>query len=259
MGWRPTALTQQNKATTQYANGPVPSMPGYGDPYDQPFCRMLTPQDQIHWLYVHLMRNPQTEDYSSLQEQIDELKERIDALEDAMHALEDRMDGVEELVGNLASGAYTYDVTAGDYAPAMVAARRTWQGANVWGMTCGELAQFTVNDIKEWECGSITSSGAYKYIQPGADLNGTESYEIGHSDARTYPEFNPADYIRRDELERIEVDNLQDGSIYGIPAGGLPKPDKPYMPYVRPATVGDLSTANITWNEHFVTDEIVSA
>lgn len=46
------ALENQNAADTQAANV-APTMPGYTGLDDKTFAKMLTPEDQIHWLYQH--------------------------------------------------------------------------------------------------------------------------------------------------------------------------------------------------------------
>lgn len=253
--YRVTGLTQQNKASTNWANGPVPAMPGYGDPYDKPFAEMYTPEDQVHWLYVHLMGNPQKEDYSDLQSQIDDLKKRVDELEKWRNDITASVGELARQVSAVASGAYAYDVTSGDFAPTMTAARRTWQGANIWGMTVEDAAPYTCGEAAAWLVGEAACSGKWSIMGP-AQMEGREAYAIQRQIGRTYPEFNPADYIRRDELERVEVDNLQDGTIYGVPQGGLPTPVPPAAPYIRPATVGDYRNSQVTWQEHFVTDDL---
>ena len=54
------ALENQNAADTQAANV-APTMPGYAGIDDKAFADMRTPEDQIHWLYLHVM-NHDTQD-----------------------------------------------------------------------------------------------------------------------------------------------------------------------------------------------------
>lgn len=56
------ALENQNAADTQAANV-APTMPGYTDIGSQEFADMRTPEDQIHWLYQHVVtQNRDTRD-----------------------------------------------------------------------------------------------------------------------------------------------------------------------------------------------------
>lgn len=56
-------LTNQNRADTQAGNV-APTMPGYTGIDSQKFADMRTPEDQIHWLYLHVM-NHNTQDVNA--------------------------------------------------------------------------------------------------------------------------------------------------------------------------------------------------
>lgn len=86
-----SAGTRQNRIETQ-ENAPRPTMPGYAIGDDAPFAAMVTPEDQIHWLYKHLLKY--LTDVSGLQQQIDdlaakfpELKAYVDAQDADLRAL----------------------------------------------------------------------------------------------------------------------------------------------------------------------------
>lgn len=249
------ALTNQNEATTQWRNGPVPSMPGYGDPYDKPFDEMYTPEDQVHWLYTHLMRGPQDEDTSNLQEQIDLLNSRVTALEKQMQTLQATVQTMVESINSIATGTMAYDVTAGNYAPTRAAARRAWQAATPWGMTVEDLAQYTVQEISGWGVLAVATVGKFLYMYPDAECEMLTAQVICEQLGETYPQFDPSGYLRREELEQIDVDNLQAGTIYGVLDTSLPTDVGVLAPWKRKATVSDLNTSMISYNGHFVTKE----
>lgn len=250
-----TRGTNQNKADTQFANV-VPSMPGYGTPYDAPFANMLTPEDQIHWLYVHLKESPQTNDYDDLKREIEELKSRMDKLESMMSDLVKQMEELRSLVKSTSEGAFSYDVTAGDYAPARTAARRIAQVMNPWGMTVEELAMFEVGQAAQFIVGGIVVNGRWDYLLESTNMEGVEVYRVQPQLGATYAAFNPSDYIKLSDLELIDVENLELGTIYGVPKSKLATGVYELSPYMRPAKVSDLDTAQILFNGHFVTKEV---
>lgn len=68
-----------NKATTQF-HAWVPQMPGYSDFKDKSFADMRTPEEQIWWLYAHIMALPDTDEYNKLKAQISKLFELYNQL-----------------------------------------------------------------------------------------------------------------------------------------------------------------------------------
>lgn len=63
-----------NRATTQY-HAWVPQMPGYSAFKDKAFADMRTPEEQIWWLYAHIMALPDTDEYDAVKESVKELFE----------------------------------------------------------------------------------------------------------------------------------------------------------------------------------------
>ena len=63
-----------NKATTQF-HAWVPQMPGYSDFKDKSFADMRTPEEQIWWLYAHIMALPDIDEYNELKASIAQLFE----------------------------------------------------------------------------------------------------------------------------------------------------------------------------------------
>lgn len=238
----------QNQAGEQY-RAQRPTMPGYCFDDDVPFEAMRTPQDQIHWLYKHLRAAPQNDDYNNLQKQIDDLKSIIDGILERLDALEDLLSDLANKVDGLAEQSMVYDVTRGVYAPSIATERRIWQAEAPFGMTVGEMAEYTVGEISAYTCITVAKAGRNDIMeQPRREIIEEQN---GYAIAR----FNPNDYIRRDELELIEVSNLQDHTIYGLDAKSLVTPIPKPAPLLRRGTVTDLKNLLINWQNHMLTKD----
>lgn len=83
MGIPRHAGTRQNRIDTQ-ESALTPTMPGYSFGDDAPFSAMLTPEDQIHWLYKHVLSY--LTDVEGLQKQIDALAAKFPKLKDYIDA-----------------------------------------------------------------------------------------------------------------------------------------------------------------------------
>lgn len=238
----------QNQAGEQYA-AQRPTMPGYCFDYNTPFEEMRTPQDQIHWLYKHLRAAPQTDDYSNLQAQIDELKKMLEELLEQFEQILDELGNLKQMVNGMAEQSMTYDVTRGVYAPSIAVERRIWQAEAPFGMTVGEMAEYTVGEMAAYTCITVAKAGRHDIMeQPRREII---QDQMGVVTAR----YNPNDYIRRDELELIEVSNLQDHDIYGLPKSSLSTPIPKPAPLLRRGTVVDLKNLMINWQNHMLTKD----
>lgn len=238
----------QNQAGEQYA-AQRPTMPGYCFDNKVPFEAMRTPQDQIHWLYKHLRAAPQNEDYSKLQEQINDLLDRINDLTKQLESLLDLIADLEQKVDGLCEQSMVYDVTRGVYAPSIAVERRIWQAEAPFGMTVEEMADYTVAEIAAYTCITVAKAGRYDIMQqPRREI-------IQDQNGIVTARYNPNDYIRRDELELIEVSNLQDHNIYGLPDTSLSTPIPAPAPLLRRGTVVDLKNLMIDWRNHMLTKD----
>lgn len=61
-----------NKATTQY-HAWTPQMPGYSAFKDKAFEDMRTPEEQIWWLYAHVLALPDTDEFDDIKASIEQL------------------------------------------------------------------------------------------------------------------------------------------------------------------------------------------
>lgn len=248
MGAYTTPIQNQNKSSEQYA-AQRPTMPGYCFDYETPFEAMRTPQDQIHWLYKHLRSAPQTTDYSNLQEQIDKLEEALSTLTDAISDILDQYSWLKAFAMGMAEQSMTYDVTKGMYAPSVAVERRIWQAEAPYGFTVEDMSAYTVGEISAYTCMTVAKFGL-------TDIMDKERMErIQEQTGITVVRFDPNDYIRRDELEAVEVSNLQDHTIYGLPESSKATPLPAPAPLLRRGTVTDLKNLYIDWRDHMLTKE----
>ena len=255
-------INQQNNADSQFNNW-HPRMPGYPVDDNVPFAMMHTPEDQIHWLYRHLMRGPQTSDVTNIDARLDAIEAALDALDKRLKALEDAAADALEQLKYLSTTGITYDVTTGKYRASMAAARHTWQATQPLGMSVEELAQYSVEEVAYANVLLIATLGhlivdelesgvASSFEEAVAAILMRDAF-IAQQGGQSWGTFVPNDYIRRCELEIIDTDNLAPKEIMGVNISRKATPTLRFPQYMRPGTTLDLAKLAILWNDHMVT------
>lgn len=233
----------QNRSTDQ-SRAWVPQMPGHSDWRTKPFEDMRTEQQQIWWLYS--VAKLQEDEIEELRNEIAQFKAEVQKQLDAMKAeMQQRLKDMEDTIYWLCTGGMHYDITAGEYRSSMARERRHWQMSNP---ECPTVAQMGTQTVGEW--GKHTNG---ELAVRGRTLFGFDvDYKVAPQMGWAEPEFDPADFLRRDELSNLTADDVAAGKLYAFTKENLPTNLPPIPPYIRRGTVDDLAGLRVLWNQHFV-------
>lgn len=126
-----------NQAASGYASG-TPAMPGYSNMAALDFSQMVTPQDQIHWLYIRLDQN--LTDYANLTAYIDAGDAKGAAALDAVRdSLMSDIAALRALIDALGDSALTWDVTKGHYGDSQSVNRNMFNAVTICSLSITAL------------------------------------------------------------------------------------------------------------------------
>jgi len=171
-------------------------------------------------------------------------------LADAVNELNLKIQTIEDKLYWLATGGMYYDISSGYYRSSVDTARRMWQFDNPLCLTVEQMGKHTAAEIGTQTCGHIANQGKYVFGY-------SPDFKVAEQHGWACAKFNPKDYIRRDELEYVEVENLEQHTIMGINEKNAATEAPTYPQYIRQGTVEDLAGLQILWNEHMVTKDYV--
>ena len=126
-----------NQTANGYASG-TPAMPGYSNMATLDFSQMITPQDQIHWLYLRLSQN--LTDYANITAYIDAGDARSTAqLAAVRDALMSDIAALRALIDSMGDSALVWDVTHGAYSDSQSSLRNLFNAVTICSLSVNAL------------------------------------------------------------------------------------------------------------------------
>lgn len=161
--------------------------------------------------------------------------------------LEKEVKFLRENLNQIAQQALTYDVTCGLYRPTMTTSRREWDADHFYAMTVTDLSTYTVEEAAELNNRHVIVDGREFYMSEAE--NDTVLFQYGYS----VPNFVPDDYIKRSELTAITDEEIEEGTIMGVPAKFKASQMMKPAPYMRPFNSYDLAKTWVRFDDQLVT------